>query len=196
MILIRVAQIGYRRSPLSLALANQRCTWITGFGFVQENKLDESTGWSDITAIDWGAPSYQHWILLGPYPGRKTMCPRSLTNLRHLSVTKMLFAGLAGLLSDTFLVTALTAPEANSPSGRSVVRTPPLHLDFLSRLGQPDSISVLVIPSDGMAVEHRKGVTAERLFCDDRPHHGPILTLSPTLPNRLGVSFSERQVDG
>ncbi|KAG5442233.1 hypothetical protein CSKR_100182 [Clonorchis sinensis] len=32
----------------------------------------------------------------------------------------------------------------------------------LSRLGQPDSISALVLPSGGMAARHRKGVTAEQ----------------------------------
>ncbi|KAG5449416.1 hypothetical protein CSKR_107566 [Clonorchis sinensis] len=34
----------------------------------------------------------------------------------------------------------------------------------LSRLGQPGSISALVLPSGGMAARHRKGVTAERFF--------------------------------
>ncbi|KAG5444945.1 hypothetical protein CSKR_103541 [Clonorchis sinensis] len=33
----------------------------------------------------------------------------------------------------------------------------------LSRLGQPGSISVLVLPSGGMTARNRKGVTAERL---------------------------------
>ncbi|KAG5446508.1 hypothetical protein CSKR_101471 [Clonorchis sinensis] len=34
----------------------------------------------------------------------------------------------------------------------------------LSRLGQPGSISALVLPSGGMAARHRKGATAERFF--------------------------------
>ncbi|KER34076.1 hypothetical protein T265_12497, partial [Opisthorchis viverrini] len=34
----------------------------------------------------------------------------------------------------------------------------------LSRLGQPDSIPALVLPSGGMAARHRKGATAERLL--------------------------------
>ncbi|GAA48015.1 ectonucleotide pyrophosphatase/phosphodiesterase family member 5 [Clonorchis sinensis] len=34
----------------------------------------------------------------------------------------------------------------------------------VTRLGQPDSISALVFPSDGMAARHRKGVTTERFF--------------------------------
>ncbi|KAG5440970.1 hypothetical protein CSKR_109713, partial [Clonorchis sinensis] len=34
----------------------------------------------------------------------------------------------------------------------------------LSGLGQPDSIPALVLPLGCMAVRHRKGVTAERLF--------------------------------
>ncbi|KAG5447083.1 hypothetical protein CSKR_108821 [Clonorchis sinensis] len=34
----------------------------------------------------------------------------------------------------------------------------------LSRLGQPGSIPVLVLPSSGMAATHRKGVTAERFI--------------------------------
>ncbi|KER21946.1 hypothetical protein T265_09846 [Opisthorchis viverrini] len=34
----------------------------------------------------------------------------------------------------------------------------------LSRLGQPDSIPALVLPSGGMAVRHRKGATAERFI--------------------------------
>ncbi|KAG5452304.1 hypothetical protein CSKR_106733 [Clonorchis sinensis] len=55
--------------------------------------------------------------------------------------------------------------SANLLTGRSVVRTPPPPLDFpLSRLGQPDSIPALVLPSGCMAVRHRKGVTAERLL--------------------------------
>ncbi|KAG5445916.1 Inositol polyphosphate 4-phosphatase type II [Clonorchis sinensis] len=33
---------------------------------------------------------------------------------------------------------------------------------ILSRLGKPDSISALVLPSGGMAARHRKGTTAER----------------------------------
>ncbi|KAG5450072.1 hypothetical protein CSKR_111215, partial [Clonorchis sinensis] len=34
----------------------------------------------------------------------------------------------------------------------------------LSRLGQPDSIPALVLPSGGMTARHRKGATAERSF--------------------------------
>ncbi|KER20877.1 hypothetical protein T265_10664 [Opisthorchis viverrini] len=34
----------------------------------------------------------------------------------------------------------------------------------LSRLGQPDGISALMLPLGGMAAGHRKGVTAERFF--------------------------------
>ncbi|KER23350.1 hypothetical protein T265_08760 [Opisthorchis viverrini] len=36
----------------------------------------------------------------------------------------------------------------------------------LSRLGQPGSIPVLVLPSGGMAARHRKGVTAERFLSE------------------------------
>ncbi|KAG5445103.1 hypothetical protein CSKR_104003, partial [Clonorchis sinensis] len=36
----------------------------------------------------------------------------------------------------------------------------------LSRLGQPGSIPVLVLPSGGMTVRHRKGATAERGECE------------------------------
>ncbi|KAG5445190.1 hypothetical protein CSKR_103365, partial [Clonorchis sinensis] len=34
----------------------------------------------------------------------------------------------------------------------------------LSRLGQPDSVSALVLPSGGTAARHRRGVTAERFI--------------------------------
>ncbi|KER22963.1 LOW QUALITY PROTEIN: hypothetical protein T265_14739 [Opisthorchis viverrini] len=34
----------------------------------------------------------------------------------------------------------------------------------MSRLGQPGTIPVLVLPLDDMAVRHRKGATAERFF--------------------------------
>ncbi|KAG5450703.1 hypothetical protein CSKR_102923 [Clonorchis sinensis] len=42
----------------------------------------------------------------------------------------------------------------------------------LSRLGQPGSISALVLPSGGMAARHRKGVTAERFLL--RPEIAPL----------------------
>ncbi|KAG5453311.1 hypothetical protein CSKR_104412 [Clonorchis sinensis] len=48
--------------------------------------------------------------------------------------------------------------SANLLIGRSVVRTRP----HLSRLGQPGSISALVLPSGGMAARHRKSVADER----------------------------------
>ncbi|KAG5445492.1 hypothetical protein CSKR_100980 [Clonorchis sinensis] len=54
--------------------------------------------------------------------------------------------------------------EANSLVGGSVVRTRP-RLP-LSRLGQPDSIPALVLPSGGMTTRHTKGVTAERFFIE------------------------------
>ncbi|KER24809.1 hypothetical protein T265_14332, partial [Opisthorchis viverrini] len=50
----------------------------------------------------------------------------------------------------------------------------------LSRLGQPDSIPALVLPSGGMAARHRKGATVERcaLSISD-PHQGRAVDLSP-----------------
>ncbi|KAG5447219.1 hypothetical protein CSKR_113522 [Clonorchis sinensis] len=50
--------------------------------------------------------------------------------------------------------------SANLLTGRSVVRTRPLPLDFPcpSGLGQPGSIPALVLPWGGMAARHRKGV--------------------------------------
>ncbi|KAG5447630.1 hypothetical protein CSKR_107835 [Clonorchis sinensis] len=39
----------------------------------------------------------------------------------------------------------------------------------LSMLGQPNSISALVLPSGGHAAEHRKGVTDERFRAFSRP---------------------------
>ncbi|KER34090.1 hypothetical protein T265_00262 [Opisthorchis viverrini] len=37
----------------------------------------------------------------------------------------------------------------------------------LSRLGQPDTIPTLVVPSGGMAARHRKSATAERFFSSE-----------------------------
>ncbi|KAG5445017.1 hypothetical protein CSKR_105029 [Clonorchis sinensis] len=39
-----------------------------------------------------------------------------------------------------------------------------LEREFTDRLGQPGSIPALVLPSGGMAVRHRKGVTAEGII--------------------------------
>ncbi|KAG5449319.1 hypothetical protein CSKR_100596 [Clonorchis sinensis] len=44
----------------------------------------------------------------------------------------------------------------------------------LSRLGRPDSIPALVVPSGCMAVRHRKGFTAERMGCPPPTQHAHL----------------------
>ncbi|KER21232.1 hypothetical protein T265_10392 [Opisthorchis viverrini] len=51
-----------------------------------------------------------------------------------------------------------TAPDETCPLSRA-----PQFFD-IPTLGQPDSISALVLPSGGVAARYRKGATAERLF--------------------------------
>ncbi|KER29993.1 hypothetical protein T265_03475 [Opisthorchis viverrini] len=49
----------------------------------------------------------------------------------------------------------------------------------LSRLGQPDSIPALVLPSGGMAARHRKGATAERPGDNQLDFRRHLLKLNP-----------------
>ncbi|KER27806.1 hypothetical protein T265_13727, partial [Opisthorchis viverrini] len=69
--------------------------------------------------------------------------------------------------------------SANLLTGRSVVRTRPLPLLPLSRLGRPGSIQALVPPSCGMAARHRKGATAGRLTNHKLGQPGSIPALVP-----------------
>ncbi|KAG5449685.1 Actin-1 [Clonorchis sinensis] len=58
----------------------------------------------------------------------------------------------------------------------------------LSRLGQPGSISALVLPSGGMAARHRKGVTAERFpYVNDTVPFALIPRLSFQVRLRLNL---------
>ncbi|KAG5454379.1 hypothetical protein CSKR_107239 [Clonorchis sinensis] len=63
----------------------------------------------------------------------------------------------------TWLERELTDRKISGSKPTSPSRLP------LSRLGQPDSIPALVLPSGGMAARHRKGVTAERFSLVSRP---------------------------
>ncbi|KAG5450054.1 hypothetical protein CSKR_103288 [Clonorchis sinensis] len=57
-----------------------------------------------------------------------------------------------------WLERSFTGMKVRGSNPTSVSRLP------LSRLGQPDNIPALVLPSGGVAARHRKGVTAERLL--------------------------------
>ncbi|KAG5447470.1 hypothetical protein CSKR_107517 [Clonorchis sinensis] len=70
---------------------------------------------------------------------------------RHCAHTKG-----SSVYSDSLL--SITDRKVRGSSPTSASRSP------LSRLGQPGSISALVLPSGGMAPRHWKGLKAERLF--------------------------------
>ncbi|KAG5452507.1 hypothetical protein CSKR_103309 [Clonorchis sinensis] len=71
----------------------------------------------------------------------------------------------------------------------------------LSRLAQPRSIQVFVLPSGGEAVRHRKGATAERLFiiyctvCEARSGDNKSL-ISTRCPKQLEHKSTDPEVRG
>ncbi|KER32613.1 hypothetical protein T265_01302 [Opisthorchis viverrini] len=66
----------------------------------------------------------------------------------------------------------------------------------LSRLGQPDSISALVLLSGGMAAGHRKGVAVERLHTFVPTMSPPVLSRQCTLVSAATVSITEKRGSG
>ncbi|KAG5441054.1 hypothetical protein CSKR_101287 [Clonorchis sinensis] len=66
----------------------------------------------------------------------------------------------------------------------------------LSRLGQPDSIPALVLPSGGMAARHRKGVTAERLLFIITSSCGKSYSVTNQMVQWLERESTDRKVRG
>ncbi|GAA50646.1 hypothetical protein CLF_104849 [Clonorchis sinensis] len=82
-------------------------------------------------------------------------------------------------------------------TGKIDTQSKKLEPDKFLRLGQPDSIPALVLPSCGMAARHRKGATAERRHMDERRY---ILRLNhtadqPLMAERLTVRTTTRVRD-
>ncbi|KAG5444114.1 hypothetical protein CSKR_101599 [Clonorchis sinensis] len=75
--------------------------------------------------------------------------------------------------------------RGSKPTSASASRLP------LSRLGQPDIIPALVLPSGGVAARHRKGITAEQFIRLSRQTNSSTTSIGPSASTRFPFGLTQ-----